>query len=286
MAGAKVAYAINHWPVAIASHSANHPGVRHFCARIDHVDIRQMRDVTLLLASPECTSHSLARGNREPDEQSRATAFEVLRFADLVRPPFLVVENVVEFTRWALYPIWRAGLETLGYHLREEVLNAADFGAPTTRTRLFVVGAQGMDPPKVEPPTNVRRVSAREVIDIEAWPFTPVAEKAPRTRERVAAIRRKVGDKPFLLTYYGSGGYQTLDRPLRTVTARDRFALVVPGPRGPQMRMLQPPELARGMGFPDSYVLEGSRQDKVRQLGNAVSPPVMEGIVSSLQAVA
>jgi DNA (cytosine-5)-methyltransferase 1 len=91
---------------------------------------------------------------------------------------------------------------------------------------------------------------------------------------------------PFLLVYYGSdgsGGWQTLDRPLRTITTVDRFALVEPSAAGHQMRMLQVPELSRAMGFTKSYELPiGTRREKIHMLGNGVCPPVMKRVINAL----
>jgi DNA (cytosine-5)-methyltransferase 1 len=97
----------------------------------------------------------------------------------------------------------------------------------------------------------------------------------------------KLGEgKPFLLVYYssdGGGGWQTLDRPLRTMTTLDRFGLIEWRGREPFLRMLQVPELQRAMGFPSSYkLLQGSRRDRIKLLGNGVCPPVMQAIVSAL----
>jgi len=93
-------------------------------------------------------------------------------------------------------------------------------------------------------------------------------------------------DTPFLLVYYGSdgsGGWQPLTRPLRTITTVDRFALVTPATEGPRMRMLQVSELRRAMGFLDDHLFEhGTRRDKIRLLGNGVCPPVMEAVVNAL----
>jgi len=90
----------------------------------------------------------------------------------------------------------------------------------------------------------------------------------------------------FLLVYYGSdggGGWQSLDRPLRTVTTVDRFALVEPSDDGYNMRMLQVPELKRAMGFEEDFELPiGTRRDRIRLLGNGVCPPVMEVVVRAL----
>jgi DNA (cytosine-5)-methyltransferase 1 len=94
--------------------------------------------------------------------------------------------------------------------------------------------------------------------------------------------------KSFLLVYYGrdgAGGWQRVNMPLRTITTIDRFAFVRPSTAGHEMRMLQVPELKLGMGFPDSYILmRGTRRDRIKLLGNAVCPPIMKGIISSLIA--
>ncbi|MNH26634.1 C-5 cytosine-specific DNA methylase [compost metagenome] len=86
--------------------------------------------------------------------------------------------------------------------------------------------------------------------------------------------------------YYGNdgaGGWQSLDVPLRTVTTVDRFALVVPTDSGHYMRMLQPNELRRAMGFPGNYIFpEVTKRNRIRLLGNAVCSPVMAAIINSL----
>jgi DNA (cytosine-5)-methyltransferase 1 len=93
---------------------------------------------------------------------------------------------------------------------------------------------------------------------------------------------------PFLIVYYGSdgsGGWQTLDRPLRTLTTLDRFGLVEWDDGKPTLRMLQVPELRRAMGLTKGFKLShGSRRNRVRILGNGVCPPVMKAIIKSLKA--
>lgn len=87
----------------------------------------------------------------------------------------------------------------------------------------------------------------------------------------------------FLIVYYGSdgaGGWQPLDRPLRTLTTLDRFGLVTWQGREP---MLQVEELRAAMGFPSSHLFKhGSRRDRIKMIGNAVTPPVMAAIVEAL----
>ena len=85
----KVVLAVNCWPTAIASHKANHPHAMHVCKRIDHVDPRQdksLPEFDLLMASPECTHHSIARGGRPIDDQRRATPWDVLNWVSCRRP--------------------------------------------------------------------------------------------------------------------------------------------------------------------------------------------------------
>lgn len=148
--------AINHWDVAVSSHRSNHPEMRHLCANIDSLNPRDLfrgRRLDLLLGSPECTHHSRARGGRPKDDQSRATAHCVTRWADALRPKTILVENVREWQDWGPldgdgFPVhdrkgetfraWLALLESLGYAVEHRVLCAADYGDPTVRQRLFV----------------------------------------------------------------------------------------------------------------------------------------------------
>jgi len=113
------------------------------------------------------------------------------------------------------------------------------------------------------------------------------SKRAEATIERAKRAISALGEnQPFLIVYYstdGCGGWQSLEQPLRTVTTLDRFAYVTPTPAGYMMRMLQPEELKLAMGFPDHFLLEcGSRRDKIKLMGNAVCPPVMEYIVRNL----
>ena len=99
----KVVLAVNCWPTAIASHKANHPNAMHVCKRIEHVDPRadkSLPEFDLLMASPECTHHSIARGGRPIDDQRRATPWDVLNWVSVRRPKWLLVENVREFRDW------------------------------------------------------------------------------------------------------------------------------------------------------------------------------------------
>ncbi len=98
-----VVLAINHWRTAICTHQANHPGTRHICARIDDVDPRHdksLPELDLLMASPECTHHSNARGGQPVDDQKRATPWHVCIWTEAKHPQWLLLENVREFRDW------------------------------------------------------------------------------------------------------------------------------------------------------------------------------------------
>lgn len=131
--------------------------------------------------------------------------------------------------------------------------------------------------------------TAQGIIDWDGeWKSSPLhnGKRAEATLARADTGIAKMGRQPFLIVYYGSdgsGGWQPLDRPLRTLTTLDRFGLVTWEGRTPMLRMLQVPELKRAMGFNEAFQLSyGARRDRIKLLGNGVCPPVMKAIVQSL----
>lgn len=246
--------------------------------------------VDLLIASPECTNHSLARGSRPRCEVSRRSGWFVVRFIEDLEPEFIVLENVAMMRHWDGYADLCATLERrFGYKLRAQVLDAADFGVPQNRKRLFIFGSRRGRPDEVRP-TVRRQRAARTILDRNgAWSAGPLdnGRRAEATLARVQHGIAQVGrGEDFITVYYGSdkaGGYQTLDRPLRTLTTLDRFGLVQWEGRTPTLRMLQVPELKRAMGLRDDFMLRfGTRRDRIRLLGNGVCPPVMDAVVRTL----
>lgn len=258
--------AINHWPVAVATHTANHPDARHFCASLDALNPRDLfkeGELDLLWASPECTHHSQARGGKPINDQSRATAWCVTRWAEALRPTWILVENVPEFQTWGpigsngrplasrkgeVFRAWVATLEALGYTVGSRVLRSADYGDPTTRERLFVQCVRGRRRIVWPEPTHCAAgetdlfgtrkpwVAAREIID---WslPSQSIFERkrplSPKTMERIKAGLRKFGLKPFMTPGNGERSTQTprthsVDEPAPTVTAQGHFHLAEP----------------------------------------------------------
>jgi len=294
-AGAEIVAGFDIWPVAGWVYRTNFPRARFYScdlAALDESDARSiygdLGDVDLILASPPCTDHSSARGARPPSLAGLDLPWCVWRFAAVFRPRWLVIENVPEMRRWHDYRAFLHALMRLGYCLLVRDLNAADFGVPQRRKRLYIVCDRETDPPEIAPRTPHRPVG--DVIDLDGYAYTPLytPRRARATIERVERAICALGrDVPFISVYYGSGPqWQTLDAPLRTITTHDHFALVRPDRcGGHEMRMLQVDELRRAMGFPASFNFGGcTRADAMRLLGNAVCPPVMQAIIETLCA--
>ena len=279
-AGVRIVAAVNHWPRAVETHRAAHPDALHFCEDAAILDPTTLPAHDLLLASPSCTGHTRARGVEKPHhDAARATAWCVLRVAEAQRPRAVIVENVAEMLSWVCYRGWRLALSDLGYRISEQVLDAADVGVPQHRRRLFVVATRTRQPVTIALGTH-EHVSARSALDLDAGPWSDVATMCAATRSRVAAGRAALGDD-FLAPYYGSGSGLTgrsLDRPIGTLTTRDRYALV----RGDRMRMLTLKEQLRLTGFPADYPLTGTRVEGVMQVGNSVPPPLARHVVTQV----
>lgn len=273
--------AINHWQVAVATHATNHPEARHLCTSIDDVNPRslyRLGELDVLWASPECTHHSRARGGRPMQDQSRATAWCVTRWAEALLPGLIFVENVPEFMDWgplgtngrplvtkrgATFRAWVAVLESLGYRVEWRVLCAADFGAPTTRERLFVQAVRGRRkitwPTRTHAPVaEIERLreqndlfglnlkpwrSAREIIDwsipgrwLDEMPGKPQYDGlplSPKTLRRIHAGLKRYGLKGCIVPQFGERAGQAprvhnLAEPLPAVTSHGAGAVVEP----------------------------------------------------------
>jgi DNA (cytosine-5)-methyltransferase 1 len=294
-AGVQIVAGFDIWKLAGEVYKDNFPEASFYRRKIQNIKINQIKEklgkIDLIIASPECTSHSVARGNREKNDESLKLANQVLRFAKVFQPRWIVIENVVSMKRWDDYPNF---LRKLGrdYKYLEQRLVASDFGVPQSRRRLYIICDREQQPSSVVIPEDAHTKLASDVVNMNGlYSFSPLVTKgrAKATIERAKRAFKVIGkEQPFLMVYYGSdaaGGWQSLHVPLRTVTTLDRFALIKPieGGKKHVMRMLQPPELQAAMGIPPEFKLDhGTRRDKIHLLGNAVCPPVMKAIIESL----
>lgn len=286
MAGLDVVWAANHWPIAVDCHSANHPSTLHACQDLHQADWSMVPAHDVLLASPCCQGHSKARGkaaNNPQHDASRSTAWAVVSAAEYHRPEFVVVENVPEFTAWALYPAWQMAMQALGYTLAPHIVDAADHGVAQHRTRLFIVCSKSIRPLMLDLPQG-GHVGSSSVIDFNAgrWSRIDKPGRSLATLGRVRNGRSAHGDQ-FVTCYYGSEkGGRSLSRPLGAITTRDRWAVI----NGDHMRMLTVDECRKAMGFPDGYLLPSTHKEAVHLLGNAVCPPVARDLIQAIKEAA
>lgn len=274
--GRPVDAAINHDPDAILMHKTNHPYTEHYQASVWDVDPRDVcrgRPVGLFWASPDCKHFSKAKGGKPVEKKIRGLAWIVLRWAGTVRPRVIILENVEEFQTWGpvrkgkpvkklsgqTFHKWISQLEALGYAVEWRELVAADYGAPTTRKRFFLVarcdGAPIVWPEPTHAPAGSREVlegrkkpwrSAAEIID---WslPCPSIFDTREQIREKYGlsakrplrpnTMRRVIRDvdkfaiknpEPFLVVVNHAGDFRGQDAaaPLQTVTAKHGYYCV------------------------------------------------------------
>ena len=242
--GRPVTIAINHDPDAILMHKTNHPYTEHYQASVWDVDpweVSNGRPVGLAWFSPDCKHFSKAKGGKPVDKNIRGLAWIVLRWAGTVRPRVIILENVEEFQTWGPvrrgHPVkskagqtfhkWLSQLQALGYAVEWRELVAADYGAPTTRKRFFLIArCDGL--PIVWPEPTHAPAGSPEVLEGKKKPWRSAAEvidwslPCPSIFDTREAIREKYG--------------LSAQRPLRPNTMRrvirgvDKFSIKAPDP--------------------------------------------------------
>lgn len=276
--GRVVDIAINHDPDAILMHRTNHPHTTHYQASVwdvDPVEVCRGRPVGLAWFSPDCKHFSKAKGGKPVDKNIRGLAWIVLRWAGTVRPRVIILENVEEFQTWGpvrkgkpvkkltgqTFRKWLDQLRNLGYDVEWRELVAADYGAPTTRKRFFLIARcdgrpivwptpthAPADSPEVKAGLRKPWRSAAEIID---WSLpTPsifdtkesirekynLAAQRPLRPNTMARVARGV-DKFVIKTASPlPGGGQPLGgvpgqdpgEPLQTVTAKHGYGVASP----------------------------------------------------------
>jgi len=201
MARCKVVYAANHWPAAVQVHANNHPDTLHVCQDLQQADWREVPAHDILLASPACQGHSRARGKERPHHDAqRSTAWAVVSAVECHRPAFAVIENVVEYAQWTLFPAWCSAMHALGYALAPHIIDAADHGVPQHRRRLFIVASRSKHPMDLHLPKR-EHVGASSIIDFTAGSWSPIEKlgRSPATLARISAGRADHGDR-FMTT--------------------------------------------------------------------------------------
>ena len=272
---AKVVCCVNHDKNAILSHDANIPDALHFIEDIRTLElspistiverIRQLypNAMIMLHASLECTNFSKAKGGQPRDADSRTLAEHLFRYIDVIDPDYIQIENVEEFMSWGdmdekgkpismnkgrLYQKWVRNVKKYGYNFEHRILNAADFGAYTTRKRFFAIFAKKSLPIVFPEPTHCKGgrqdmfsklekwKTVKEVLDFSDEGESIFCRKKPlaeKTLERIYAglIKFVAGGKDAFIVKYNSmnrnGKYQapSIDEPCPVVATQSRLAL-------------------------------------------------------------
>lgn len=187
-AGAEIKLAMNHWKLAIETHNTNFPNTDHDCTDVSACDPRRYSSTDILITSPECTNHSLAKGKQRKfqaqlemfgrtqldpaEERSRATMWDVPRFAEYHNYRLIIVENVVDARQWRLFDAWLQAMSLLDYNYEIVYLNSM-FAHPTpqSRDRMYVVfWKKGNKAPDLRfmPPAYCPRCE-RDVAAVQCW---------------------------------------------------------------------------------------------------------------------
>ncbi|WP_305274531.1 DNA cytosine methyltransferase [uncultured Duncaniella sp.] len=273
---AKVVACVNHDANAIASHASNHPEALHFTEDIRTLDLsplvshpQQCRAantdaLTVLWASLECTNFSRAKGGQPRDADSRTLAEHLFRYIEAINPDYIQIENVEEFMSWGevdedgkpismdkgkSYLRWVRNVKRYGYNFEHRILNAADYGAYTSRKRFFGIFSRKSLPVVFPEPTHCKNGSKNLFSELQPW--KPVREVldfsnegksifdrekplSEKTLERIYAglIKFVAGGKEAFMVKYNSVNQKTgkycppsLDAPCPTVATQNRLAL-------------------------------------------------------------
>ncbi|WP_443933943.1 DNA cytosine methyltransferase [Phocaeicola plebeius] len=272
---AKVVACVNHDANAIASHAANHPDALHFTEDIRTLElsplvahVERMKKIypdalVVLWASLECTNFSKAKGGQPRDADSRTLAEHLFRYIEDIDPDYIQIENVEEFMSWGdmdekghpiskdkgrCYEKWKRNVRKYGYDFDWRILNAADYGAYTTRKRFFGIFAKRGLPIVFPEPTHCKDGKNDMFGRLEKWKpvkdvldFSDEGESifcrkkplAEKTLERIYAglIKFVAGGKEAFIVKYNSmsrtGKYQapSVDEPCPVVATQGRLAL-------------------------------------------------------------
>ncbi|WP_347145939.1 DNA cytosine methyltransferase [Parabacteroides goldsteinii] len=272
---AKVIACVNHDANAIASHAANHPDALHFTEDIRTLNLSPLVEYVgkmrqqypeaevVLWASLECTNFSKAKGGQARDADSRTLAEHLFRYIEAINPSYIQIENVEEFMSWGevdehgkpvsmdkgkSYQRWVRNVKRYGYNFDHRILNAADYGAYTSRKRFFGQFAKKGLPIVWPEPTHAKKAENTLFGSLQKWKpvkdvldfsdegtsiFTRKKPLSEKTLERIYAglIRFVAGGKDAFMVKWNSmsqnGGYNapSVDEPCHAVTCQNRLGI-------------------------------------------------------------
>lgn len=257
--GRPVDIAINHDPAAVAMHRINHRFTEHYCESVwdvAPVALCRGRKVALMWLSPDCKHFSKAKGGKPVEKHIRGLAWIALRWAALVKPRVIILENVEEFKTWGRIDkktskpdprykgetfksfVWQ--LRMHGYAVEWKELRACDYGAPTSRKRFVLIARCDGHPIVFPKPTHGNAPGLkpyRTAADIINWSL-PCPSIFERKKPLVSATCRRIArgldkfviknSKPFIIQTQFNNPPQNSDYPLSTVESVNKHSVVMP----------------------------------------------------------
>lgn len=300
---------VNHWPTAIETHQKNHPEARHFVQDIStvrpHIIVPEGY-LDLLMASPTCTHHSVARGGKPTSDQQRSDPWHIVTWLTELRVKRIIIENVWEFIGWGpvnmktgrpipsrkgeYFHAWTETLRRLGFELEWRKLNAADYGDATTRQRFILMGRSDGRKIHWPMPTHKKRDEvtadlfgtakpwrpAREIIDWNIRGRSIFNRKKPlaaKTLARIYAGAVKFGwPQPYLVILRNHMSAQGMDEPLPNIAANGmHIGIAEPVIVSPRHGKEGAGPRPRGVGQPLPTITAGGSQMAVAE------PIIMNG---------
>jgi DNA (cytosine-5)-methyltransferase 1 len=256
---------LNHWPTAIATHTLNHPEARHYVQDIATVRphlIVPEGYLDLLMASPTCTHHSVARGGKPTSDQQRSDPWHIITWLTELRVKRIIIENVWEFIGWGpvdmrtgkplksrkgeYFHAWIETIKRLGFEPEWRKLNAADYGDATTRQRFILMARSDGRKVHWPMPTHRRRQEVKADLFSDAKPWRPARDiidwsikgksifgrkkpLAPKTLARIHAGAVKFGwPEPFLVILRRHMDGRSVSDPLPALATAGHIGLAEP----------------------------------------------------------
>ncbi len=261
--GRQIDIAVNHDPKAILMHKTNHPDTLHLTEDIFKVDLKKFvgnQHVSLMWASPDCTSHSKAKGGQPRKSGLRILPWAVYKHAKTILPDVIIMENVEEIQQWGPldnfgkpipdrkgedYKKFISAMQSLGYAFDSRELVAADYGAPTTRKRWYAIfrrdGRDIVWPEQTHSKGGVNGLKPWEPIykyldlcDLGKSIFGRKKPLADNTMRRIARGLEKFvfqNPEPFIVQVNHGGDHfrgQSIHEPMPTITSKHGFGMVTP----------------------------------------------------------
>lgn len=322
--------AVNHWKQAVGTHEANHPWAKHLCQEVQFVDPRLVVPdgrLDILVASPSCVFHSRAAGGKPRNRQPRSSPWDILNWLELLDIKSVLIENVPEFRNWCplnkkglpikekkgeTYRAWVEAIRSYGYNVEIRIINSADHGAPTSRSRLFIAAKKGNKKIRWPEPTHSRDGTnkpkwraAREIID---WSlngesiFTRKKLLSPNTMRRIITGLKKFGSRelqPFIILMEHGGGLKDIEDPLPTITTAKGGSMTLVNPflvlndfagrNGPDTREIEEPlptvTSSTSIGLVKPYILSQASGGAPRSIDEPVPTITSDGAHALIEAV-